>query len=136
MEEVILPEDFNYFIPASQLAALRRKCLSPAPSPKDSGDVSSSVEHTTVTSSGKAKYPPIPWRVAGGEASDRESWRDTPLMQCRYCLRHELGYCVNHGGKRPEWKEPLSLRLADGRCFILQFDCSKCQMNVWDDNHK
>lgn len=54
-------------------------------------------------------------------------------MQCRYCLRHELGYCVKHGGKRPTWREPLTLRLGDGRCFRLEFDCRKCQMNVWSE---
>ncbi|MBO6254318.1 MAG: hypothetical protein J6O49_11785, partial [Bacteroidaceae bacterium] len=57
---------------------------------------------------------------------------DDPLiMQCRYCLRHALGYCVKNGGKRPVWKEPLSLQLADGRMFRLEFDCQHCQMNIY-----
>ena len=51
-------------------------------------------------------------------------------MQCRYCLRHELGYCTKNGGRRPDWCEPLYLRLSDGRCFRLEFDCRLCQMNV------
>lgn len=50
------------------------------------------------------------------------------LMQCRFCLRHALGYCVAKGGRKPEWKEPLSLRLPDGRQFQLQFNCKKCEM--------
>ena len=54
-----------------------------------------------------------------------------PLMQCRYCLRYELGYCVRHGGQRPQWREPLSLVLGDGRRFRLEFDCTNCQMNVY-----
>lgn len=53
-----------------------------------------------------------------------------PLMQCRHCLRFSSGYCVKHGGRKPEWKEPLSLRLGDGRMFQLEFDCKNCQMNV------
>ena len=53
------------------------------------------------------------------------------LMQCRHCLRFSLGYCVKNGGKKPYWKEPLSLVLADGRRFELQFDCKHCQMNVY-----
>ena len=53
------------------------------------------------------------------------------LMQCRHCLRYSLGYCVKNGGKKPLWKEPLSLVLADGRQFELQFDCKHCQMNVY-----
>lgn len=55
------------------------------------------------------------------------------LMQCRHCLRFSLGRCVRHGGARPEWREPLSLRLADGRRFRLLFDCKNCQMNVYAD---
>ncbi|MGM9697311.1 MAG: U32 family peptidase [Prevotella sp.] len=50
------------------------------------------------------------------------------LMQCRFCLRHALGYCVAKGGRKPEWKEPLSLRLPDGRMFKLQFNCKRCEM--------
>lgn len=53
------------------------------------------------------------------------------LMQCRHCIRYSLGYCVKNGGRRPQWTEPLSLRLADGRTFRLEFDCRNCQMNVY-----
>ena len=56
-----------------------------------------------------------------------------PIMQCRHCLRYALGYCIKHGGKRPTWREPLSLRLGDGRLFRLEFDCKNCQMNVYAD---
>ena len=52
-------------------------------------------------------------------------------MQCRHCIRYSLGYCVKRGGKRPQWHEPLSLRLGDGRSFRLEFDCKNCQMNVF-----
>lgn len=60
---------------------------------------------------------------------DRKNF-NLPLMQCRHCLRFSSGYCVKHGGREPEWKEPLSLRLGDGRVFPLEFDCKNCQMNV------
>ena len=53
------------------------------------------------------------------------------LMQCRHCIRYELGYCTKHGKGKFPWCEPLYLRLADGRRFRLQFDCKKCQMNVY-----
>lgn len=55
------------------------------------------------------------------------------LMQCRHCLRYTLGYCVKNGGRRPQWKEPLRLELGDGRLFRLEFDCRKCQMNVYSE---
>ncbi|MFC2776407.1 U32 family peptidase [Segatella oulorum] len=53
------------------------------------------------------------------------------IMQCRHCLRYELGFCVKRGGQRPTWKEPLTLRLGDGRRFTLDFDCMACQMNIY-----
>ena len=53
------------------------------------------------------------------------------IMQCRHCLRYALGYCVKHGGRKPDWHEPLHLRLGDGRVFRLEFDCKHCQMNVY-----
>lgn len=51
------------------------------------------------------------------------------LMQCRYCLRNEMGFCTKSGKKAP-WKEPLTIAMTDGREFLLQFDCKNCQMNV------
>lgn len=53
------------------------------------------------------------------------------IMQCRHCLRYALGYCVRNGGEEPSWYEPLYLSLPDGRRFRLQFNCSKCQMNIY-----
>ena len=55
------------------------------------------------------------------------------LMQCRHCIRYSLGYCVKRGGKNPTWKEPLYLRLGDGRRFRLEFACNECQMNVYSE---
>lgn len=53
------------------------------------------------------------------------------VMQCRHCIRFTLGHCVRHGGTRPQWQEPLSLVLADGTRFRLEFQCNECQMNVY-----
>lgn len=53
------------------------------------------------------------------------------IMQCRHCIRYSLGYCVKNGGMRPTWKEPLFLRLGDGKMFRLEFACKECQMNVY-----
>ena len=55
---------------------------------------------------------------------------DEPLMRCRYCLRHALGQCPRETGHAPSWREPLALRLPDGRSFPLKFDCSRCEMLV------
>ena len=53
------------------------------------------------------------------------------LMQCKHCIRYTYGYCVKNGGQIPTWHEPLFLQLPNGRRFRLQFDCQKCQMNVF-----
>lgn len=53
------------------------------------------------------------------------------VMQCRHCLRFSLGHCVRRGGEQPTWKEPLYLRLGDGRRFRLEFKCDECQMNIY-----
>ena len=53
------------------------------------------------------------------------------VMQCRHCVRYSLGHCVRRGGKQPTWKEPLYLRLGDGRRFRLEFKCDECQMNIY-----
>ena len=56
----------------------------------------------------------------------------TPLiMQCRYCIRYALGYCVKHGGSKPNWHEPLYLTLPNAKRFRLEFDCKDCKMNIY-----
>ena len=55
------------------------------------------------------------------------------LMQCRHCIRYSLGFCVKRGGKKPLWREPLYLELADKRRFRLEFHCKECQMNIYSD---
>lgn len=66
------------------------------------------------------------------EADEGSKRRDSVLvMQCRHCLRYSLGYCIKRGGEQPTWKEPLYLRLGDGRRFRLEFKCDECQMNIY-----
>lgn len=52
------------------------------------------------------------------------------LMTCRHCLRYAHGQCPKETKRPPQWKEPLALRLPDGRVFPLTFDCVKCEMSV------
>ena len=60
----------------------------------------------------------------------------TPLMTCRFCLRHALGCCPKESGEGKESREVFSTRspwllvLADGRRFPLRFDCQRCEMQV------
>ena len=132
--EVDLPEDFNYFIPSSQLAELRRQLV----------DGLANEPHEPYRPHEPHKPYPSPhlYNIANREAChfygvdsptayELHPSADAVLMQCRHCLRYSLGYCVKHGGQRPSWREPLYLRLGDGRRFRLEFDCLNCQMNVY-----
>ena len=70
--------------------------------------------------------------VKNGVSAFEVQTPDHPLiMQCRHCLKYSLGYCVKNGGEKSPWKEPLYLKLDDGRRFRLEFQCSECQMNVY-----
>ena len=53
------------------------------------------------------------------------------LMQCRHCLKYELGMCPKDEVKKGRSAVPSFLRLADGRRFRLEFDCKHCQMNIY-----
>ena len=140
---VDVPDDFNYFIPNSQLSEMRRQLiaeLSKEETPLLTEDDRSFTEQSSAKG-GAVKYPyPYLYNIANrlsqqfyGAASLTAyelKGGDGPIMQCRHCIRYSLGYCVKHGGNRPSWHEPLSLVLGDGRRFRLEFDCQHCQMNV------
>ena len=132
--EVQVPEDFNYFIPNSQLSDMRRqlvdamgeakRVVKQARVGKNPGVGELSYQNNISNHQSAAFYGTSElsaYELKGG---------DGPIMQCRHCLRYSLGYCVKRGGKRPTWREPLSLVLGDGRRFRLEFDCKHCQMNV------
>lgn len=71
------------------------------------------------------------YEVSQGADKGAERQDSVLVMQCRHCLRYSLGHCVRRGGKQPTWKEPLYLRLGDGRRFRLEFKCDECQMNIY-----
>ncbi len=146
-QQVDIPDDFNYFIPNSQLTELRRQLvealntaggLSCVDASRNTKEPSRCVSSPSLTPAYPYTYlynianqkacdfygieAPTAFELKGGEG---------PLMQCRLCLRYSMGYCVKHGGKRPEWREPLYLKIGDGRRFRLEFDCAHCQMNVY-----
>ena len=132
--EIVVPDNFNFFIPNSQLSDMRRQLIDAM------GQAKREVKQTRV-----GKNPGVKELSYQNNISNHQSAAfygtnelsayelkggDGPIMQCRHCLRYSLGYCVKRGGKRPTWREPLSLVLGDGRRFRLEFDCQHCQMNV------
>ena len=103
------------FVPSSQLTALRREAIKQC------------IMHNAqfiIKDSQSSQNPQLP---ADNYALCIMNYEF--LMHCRYCLRHELGYCTKQGKKAP-WREPLSLHLADGKSFTLKFDCRQCEMYV------
>ena len=137
-QEVDVPADFNYFIPNSQLADMRRQLVEALVQPQrqliqanvvgNPGVKSLSYLNNISNRQSAAFYGTdelSAFELKGGNG---------PIMQCRHCIRYSLGYCVKRGGKRPTWHEPLSLVLGDGRRFRLEFDCAHCQMNVHVEN--
>ena len=133
--EVDIPDDFNYFIPNSQLSDMRRQLVDALSMPRC--EVKKARVGVPPALGNLSYLNNIPNHLSASfygvdELSAFElRGGDGPIMQCRHCLRYALGYCVKHGGRRPEWHEPLSLVLGDGRRFRLEFDCHHCQMNVY-----
>lgn len=149
---VFSPDTFNFFIPSSTLADMRRAAtdqlaerlrsamrvgtagaqsqterLEAATYPKELSyqyNVSNKLARRFYDKEGLAGIRP---------AVEREKPDDLQIMQCRHCIRYSLGHCTKHGGKPAAWREPLYLRMADGRSFRLQFDCKKCEMKIFVD---
>ena len=131
---VDMPVDFDYFIPSSLLSDLRRQlvvALTSKTSP------ASKTSRTSKANSISPRDPNISNRLSqqfydSDSLTAYELYPDgRPLMQCRHCLRYSLGHCVKHAGQKSDWRDPLMLRLGDGRVFRLEFDCKHCQMNVY-----
>lgn len=143
-EDITIRFSGNWFIPASVLGEWRRQVVerltplslkdSPPALPVMEG--AESLAKRKDCNSGIIIAPSLTGKV-GGESS--------PLMTCRYCLRYALGYCTRDTklsstqGKERErnlpFREPLSLRLANGRTFPLRFDCQRCEMQVLRPDH-
>ena len=134
------PADFPYFIPASLLNDLRQQLVAALDAASPS--LSSPTSTTSATSSTSPSIP-VDSNISNRLAADFYSTDcltayelhpdNRPLMQCRYCLRYELGHCLKKKPLREGVGQgPLFLRLGDGRRFRLEFDCKNCQMNVYE----
>lgn len=161
VEDVIVePTDFPWFIPNSILAEIRRQTTDElmgrlSEMSENQKDTKTKDQAQQLPDNGKVSFhsissyqQPYMYNIANRLAHsfyEQEGMSDiTPafeirkpssplVMQCRYCLRHELGQCKKSHKQSGLLKEPLHLRLADGRTFRLEFDCKKCQMNIYAD---
>ena len=142
---VDLSDAFGYFIPNSTLTDLRRHLVQALTTHSSISRISSKSSSSSKSSpsSPPAYDHPYLYNIAnrlscefyGADAPTAYELRggDGPIMQCRHCLRYALGRCRKNPADRStvEWREPLFLRLGDGRRFRLEFDCKHCQMNVY-----
>ena len=161
VEDVIVePTDFPWFIPNSILAEIRRQAADElmgrlSEMSENQKDTKTKDQAQQLPDNGKVSFHsissyqhPYMYNIANRLAHsfyEQEGMSDiTPafeirkpssplVMQCRYCLRHELGQCKKSHKQSGLLKEPLHLRLSDGRTFRLEFDCKKCQMNIYAD---
>lgn len=159
-EMIISPGADQWFVPSSLLSDLRRQAtdaladaiasytVSATASPGSQNNIPANEEDVRAWHPAYRKFTYL-YNVSNhlahdfyathgmpqvGPALEVEQARHNALvMQCRHCLRYTLGYCVKHGGRKPLWREPLALRLGDGRRFRLEFDCSECQMNIYSE---
>lgn len=149
------PETFNYFIPSSVLADMRREVVSlleKTITDERTGDDErqDKAAATTVNPlSGEQVKTSYLLNVSNKlarsfyeddgltgveDALELKRPANALLMQCQHCLRYSLGRCPKRGGNISEWHEPLYLRLPDGRRFKLRFDCNNCKMDIYADN--
>ena len=117
------------FIPSSHLASLRRQALEAVKGLKSKvkgplGACDAFTKGLQARLKERSKVDGLGAMVNGLHSSLPQE-----LMHCRYCLRHELGYCTKSGRKAP-WREPLTLHLADGKSFNIKFDCKQCEMYI------
>ena len=148
-----VPEEPRSFIPSSVLADIRRQAvdkLQQALSRKNRRYIPKN-DIAKLEKTARNSYPASTqynYNVANSVARQFYKAEGTPvdtpafelkqperpqIMQCRHCLRRALGHCTRHGGTPPRWREPLRLRMDDGRTFTVEFDCKQCQMNIYAD---
>lgn len=135
-EDIEIRFSDNWFIPASVMGEWRREMVNRINEslPSRGSEVNSGM--TECQSAQSDQGISLMQRTAHSEGA---VGGESPLMTCRFCLRHALGYCTREAKSSPPrgeiergfpYREPLSLRLSDGRTFPLRFDCARCEMQV------
>lgn len=145
------PTDFNLFIPSGMLADMRREAAEKLvaklqesgrtknerkakTAPEGSNDYPKGFKYLYNVSNKKARQFYVENGICDiSDAFELKTPDNELLMQCKHCIRNSLGRCLKRDKNASEWREPLYLRLADGRRFKLEFDCTACQMNVYSD---
>lgn len=151
-----IPKEIQWFIPNSLLSELRHELIDKLEKKlKKRTEQNYQTEKARTGKSSKqikanpSAYPyPYMYNIANNlskkfyeeegmknirPAFEISKTRNAMIMQCRYCLRYEIGQCKKRTDAKSLIKDPLRLRLPDGRTFRLEFDCAHCQMNIYSD---
>ncbi len=118
-------EGCELFIPASMISRIRQSLLGSL----NASDSAKGVALPSAHQLTQKDLPSLNREIASAYQQPSKPVNQI-LMQCKHCIRYALGYCPKETSEHPHWKEPLSIRMSDGRLFKLQFDCKHCQMNV------
>lgn len=131
IKQLTISKDFCTFVPVSRIAAARRQVVAQLESarlPRHKAPALAPTKNTAL---------PLPPTTPPVYPADPR----TPLMTCKYCLKHALGFCpkgaqttqgqiTDIAGKTSlpaRLQEPLYLVTGEHK-FRLQFDCAHCQM--------
>ena len=109
----------NYFIPSSQLNAWRR-------------ELSSQLTEERIKFYPLEKQAHTPVCITTEPSFELTHDRSVPVMVSKYCIRRQLAICPkeNKSLSRPV-HNALSLCLANGTTFRLDFDCKNCLMKLY-----
>ncbi len=131
-----------YFLPVSQLNALRREVLArlsdmrqqqrpvlrrhiqpnSAPYPEKHIDYRANV----VNSRAGAFYQRHGVECIEAGAEQGRDFHEQQVMTTKHCVRYQLGEC------RPQHATPWYLVDDEGREFTLRFACDVCEMEIWN----
>lgn len=133
----------TYFFPSSLLAQWRKKAFEQlhqerlamhAPQPSTLTRTHVPLQRSSTYRDNISNHLAAQFYQHCGMSTDEPAFEISPkknaiLMQCKYCIKHELGWCKKQGGNPPAYKEPLLLNYK-GKLFKLQFNCTTCEMSI------
>ena len=142
------PAEFPWFVPNSLLSDMRRECVEQLENRNTSTPRTKSADKNRTAPAGHYSMYPMPYMYNIANRLAEEFYKEeglktirpafelqkpqSPLiMQCRYCLRYEIGQCKKRSNPDTMLIDPLRIRLGDGRTFRLEFNCAQCMMNIY-----
>lgn len=142
------PAEFPWFVPNSLLSDMRKECVEQLENRNTATPGTKSADKDRTAPAGHFSMYPMPYMYNIANRLAEEFYKEeglktirpafelqkpqSPLiMQCRYCLRYEIGQCKKRSNPDTMLKDPLRIRLGDGRTFRLEFNCAHCMMNIY-----